>query len=170
MTITTAYQIENMFEVHYDDGTVLNVPEAPGNRHYSELQEWLASDNSLSVKPAPPISNSQVNMERERRITEGTTVSVSNYGSIKIQGRDEDQRNLQGLAMISNMRIAQGNTTVLTVFRDAENVNHDLTPPQIVELWSKGVTWISNVYSSSWTIKAMDPIPQDYNANTRWPE
>ena len=35
------------------DGTVLWVPEAPGNRHYEEYLEWLAEGNTAEVIEEP---------------------------------------------------------------------------------------------------------------------
>jgi hypothetical protein len=117
----------------------------------------------------PVINSFQVNNERERRIVAGKTIDVPGYGQIPLQGRDQDMINLQALAFAASMRIAAGDTTTLTPFRDASNVGHMLTPPQVLAMWSLGSTWISAVYQASWALKALDPIPVDYTNNSHWP-
>lgn len=123
--------------------------------------------SALALPPAP--SSVDVNNERDRRINAGTAVQIAGYGSVPLQGRDKDQRNLLGLQAAAAMRLAAGDNATLTKFRDADNVDHMLTPSQIVELWSKGAAWISDTYDASWDIKALDPIPADYADDSRWP-
>ena len=123
--------------------------------------------SALSLPPAP--SSADVNDERDRRINAGTTVQIDGYGPIPLQGRDKDQRNLLGLQAAAAMRLAAGDNATLTKFRDADNVDHMLTPSQVVELWSKGAAWISYTYDASWDIKALDPIPANYADDSRWP-
>lgn len=118
-------------------------------------------------KPAPTSAN--VNTERARREQYGCVVTVVGAGSIALEGNDKAMRNLQGLAFSASLRAAQGDTTTITVFRDANNVNHSLVPMQIVSLWSKGAAYLSDVYQASWVIKALTPIPVDYASNARWP-
>lgn len=112
----------------------------------------------------------QVNLERARRVAAGTVVSVTGYATpITLQGRDEDQRTLQGLCTAAQIRIGQGDVTTLTKYRDMDNVDHMLTPPQIVEMWSLGSAWVSAVYQASWLIKDMDPHPADHTDDALWP-
>lgn len=118
----------------------------------------------------PVVTGDMVNAHRDMIIEGGTSVAITDYGSIPLQGRDKDQRNLLGLVQAASLRIAAGDTASLTKFRDAVNVDHFLTPPQIVEMWSKGSAWIESVYDASWALKAMDPIPLDYATNPDyWP-
>lgn len=169
MTITKAYQSGDMFEVHYDDGIIRNVPEAKGNRHYTELQEWLAKEeNSLSVKPKPAITGDQVNQERQRRIEEGTTVDVIGYGSIPVQGRMQDMINIQGLAFLAESYKAEGVTAAVITFRDANNTNHMLTPNQVSDLFEKSTLFIDKMYKKSWELKNKATIPQSYATDKYW--
>lgn len=117
----------------------------------------------------PVVSPGEVNAERDRRIAAGVTVYVEGYGPVALQGREKDQTNLLGLQAAAAMRLAAGDTVTLTKFRDADNVDHMLTPPQIVDLWAKGAAWISATYDASWGLKALDPIPADYADDTHWP-
>lgn len=110
-----------------------------------------------------------VNVERSRRLMAGTTVTLTTGEVIPIQGRDEDMRNLHGLCTAAQLRLSQGDTTHETTFRDADNVDRILTPSKVVELWSLGAAFVSDVYASSWAIKDLDPIPADYADDARWP-
>lgn len=138
--------------------------ECPAN-----VQPGYMFDGEWHAPQPPTPSSAVVNAERDRRVSAGTTVTIDGYGPVPLQGRDQDQTNLLGLVTAANLRIASGDTATLTKFRDVENVDHMLTPPQIVEMWSKGSAWISAVYDASWTIKAMNPIPTDYADDSRWP-
>lgn len=130
-----------------------------------EQAEILAAQTAMTQ----PASSGDVNRERDRRVSAGTTVELDGYGPVPLQGRDQDQTNLLGLVTAASLRLAGGDNTTVTKFRDALNVDHMLVPSQIVEMWSKGSAWISDVYDASWTIKAMDPIPADYAADSYWP-
>lgn len=118
----------------------------------------------------PVVTGAMVNAHRDMIIEAGTTVEVHGYGSIPVQGRDKDQRILLGLVQYASMQIAAGDNSSPRKFRDAVNVDHFLTPPQISEMWVKTNAWIESVYDASWALKAMDPIPLDYATNPDyWP-
>lgn len=110
-----------------------------------------------------------VNAERDRRITEGCVVTVEGLGSIPLQGREKDLRNLQALAFGASLRIAQGDTRTLTTFRDRNNELWELTPPQIIALWQAGAEYVSSVYEVSWMLKYQSPIPTNYAEDHLWP-
>ena len=55
------------YQVTMDDGKVLSVPAAEGNRHYQELMEWVAEGNTIEPYVAPPVPvPSQVSMRQAR--------------------------------------------------------------------------------------------------------
>lgn len=110
-----------------------------------------------------------VNTERERRIAAGATVTVTGAGDIPVQGREVDVRNLQGLGLGALARVSTGDTATITVFRDAGNVDHDLTPPQVLELVQKASACAEAIIQASWAIKALDPLPDDVTADALWP-
>ncbi|WP_416368573.1 hypothetical protein [Tritonibacter mobilis] len=113
----------------------------------------------------------EVNSERARRLVAGTSVTITGHGPVALSGRDEDTRNLQGLAFAAQLRLADGNTAHQTTFRDAENVDHVLTPAQVLEMWSLGSAWIEQVYAASWALKdSPNGIPADYANDGYWPQ
>lgn len=119
------------------------------------------------VAPAP--TGDDVNNERDRRVTAGSTFTVTGYGDIPVAGDETTARNLQGLAFAAQMRVAQGDVTTLTPYRDEANAIHQLTPPQMIELWSLGASFISAVYQASWVLKDGASIPVDFTSDGYWP-
>jgi len=43
-----------------------------------------------------------------------------------------------------------------------------LTPPQVLSLWSQAAAYVSLMYSKSWAIKALSPIPADFRNDAYW--
>lgn len=107
--------------------------------------------------------SSEINNERARRIVAGTVI-----GDVYVTGRDEDTRNLMGLALAAQMRLATGDDETITVFRDGDNVDHELTPSQVIGLWQQSAAYVSHLYAKSWEIKDMDPLPDDITENSLW--
>lgn len=65
--------------------------------------------------------------------------------------------------------MASGDTTTTTFFRDGNNVDHELTPKQIVNLFLQSSGFVSDVYAASWALKALDPIPADFADESNLP-
>lgn len=132
---------------------------------------WLAENPGFAIGDyvAPVPTGGDVNAERARRILAGATIAVTGAGNIPLTGGEDDKSNLSNQAMAAKARIDAGDVATTTVWRDRNNVNHDLTPPQVWELWSKAAGYVSDLYGASWAIKALDPIPADYADDSRWP-
>jgi hypothetical protein len=118
--------------------------------------------------PAPRILSPQelaieINRERNRRIAAGKV-----FDGIHVTGRDEDARNLTNLALGAQMRMATGDTTTVILFRDGDNVDHELTPAEVLSLWQQSAAYVSALYAASWVLKAMEPIPADIAADQYW--
>lgn len=160
--------VVNAIEADPDFAAEIGAVEDPGGVDMG----WSFNGSTFvppSPEPAGPITTDDVNAERYQREAAGCTVTVPGAGSIPLEGNEKSMRNLQGLAFAASLRIGQGDTTTVTVFRDALNVDHSLVPAQILALWSQGAAYISALYNASWDIKAMDPIPADYADDAHWP-
>jgi hypothetical protein len=125
----------------------------------------------LADQPKP--TGDQINAERDRRIAAGETFDVSGYGSVPLQGRLQDQVNLQARLLAAQAAKAAGVSTPVLVIRDAQNVNHMLTPDQIIELVSAGTAWIEAIMLVSWNMKdGVAPFeagpPYDYADDSYW--
>lgn len=128
-----------------------------------DLSQLITAEDKAAAARAS--AEAAVNAERQRRILAGTVI-----GGVHVTGRDEDARNLTNLALAAQLRIASGDTTTPTVFRDGNNVDHDLTPPQMLALWQQSAAYVSALYAASWAIKAMEPMPADVTDNGLWPD
>ena len=129
--------------------------------YLGDLTSWRIFDSKLILYDLGPITREfrdKVNEERERRIKEGTKVSITNYGEVSLQGRLEDQTSLQGLAFGAQLRMSLGDNKTELLFLDKDNILHKLTPPQLLELWQKGAAFVSATYAKSWVIKELDPF------------
>lgn len=105
-----------------------------------------------------------VNVERQRRLVAGGVIN-----GVHVTGTDEDIRNLTSLALAAQMRLSAGDDETLTTYRDGDNVDHDLTPSQLLAIWQISSAYVSALYAASWALKAMNPIPEDYAADEHWP-
>lgn len=105
-----------------------------------------------------------VNEERERRLLAGKL-----FDGIGLRGTDRDMTILTSLVLGAQMRIAGGDVVTTTTYRDLSNVDHELTPPQIIALWQQGSTYVSALYAASWEIKSMVPVPADVADDSLWP-
>ena len=140
------------------------------------LARWVSDSWVLEELPEPdplvpelPL-NILVNRERDSRILKGSTFTISGYGTIRISGDDTTIQNLQGLAFGAQLKLSQGDSTSLTPFRDADNVIHMLTSPQVIELWSLGAAFVSACFKSAWDLKDRpEGIPEDYQEDRYWP-
>lgn len=118
---------------------------------------------------APPLKSQDelqalINKERERRIAVGKVIA-----GVHVTGSERDRANLSDLAFAAQLRLASGDTTTATPFRDGTNVVHDLVPMQMIDLWQQSASYVSEIYAASWALKAMEPIPQDVESDENWP-
>lgn len=136
-----------------------------------EIYAAALADGPAAYVPPPPTppTGMDVDRERDRRVMEGIAVTLAGYGQVILQGRDIDMRNLHGLATAAQLRIASGAGGVVTPFRDKANVIHQLTQPQILDLWSQGAAFVSAVFQSAWALKDGGPIPADFADDGYWP-
>lgn len=142
------------------DGIQMSIPDDMSNRHRREISE-LGITIEPYVPPAP--TGDDVNAERQRRIIVGAVIN-----GVHVTGRDEDIVNLTNLALAAQVRIGNGDTTTLTTYRDGGNVDHDLTPPQMLDLWMQANARVSAIYAASWALKAMNPIPANFADDSYW--
>lgn len=137
----------------------------------STLGDIVPDGASLTAPEPEPetTTRADVNEERDRRIAFGRVVTLTSGKVVPIQGRPQDQTNLLGLVTLAQMR-KQTNDTTPTTFRDRDNVDHSLTPGEVIELWTRGVAYFEQVMQAAWALKDSDPIPTDYRDDTHWPD
>ena len=155
----------------HPDGTeeVLSTGVRPGENNVfnkdlvSELQKWK---DAGGIIPAyiETVTNQQINEERKRRKELGII-----YNGIYLRGDPDDRENLSNLYNIAQVRLTQGDNTTVTNYMDGNNVVHQLTPQEIVDCYLAGLQYISEIYSASWSIKAMNRENLDHTSDSLWP-
>ncbi|WP_422028181.1 hypothetical protein [Roseovarius sp.] len=115
-----------------------------------------------------------VNVERDRRVAAGTTVAVTGYGDVPVQGGVSDQINMIALDATAKSLKASGETGAIIPFRDAVDIMHDLTPDQMIELVAKSKQVATAIYAVSWDMKDgtgdfTGGIPTDFTDDSYWP-
>ncbi len=142
------------------------IDTATGQTVTREATAEEAAEFPAAAAPTPD----DVAAERARRILAGLTITVPGHATpVRLTGDQQTRDNLQALAMAAQMRVAAGDTTTPTTWRDADNADHVLTPPQLLALWSAAAAYVGAVYAASWALKDATPIPADYADNTHWP-
>ncbi|MCG8272366.1 DUF4376 domain-containing protein [Aquamicrobium sp. NLF2-7] len=126
-----------------------------------DLSQLITAETKAEA--ARSATHAAINAERQRRIETGKVID-----GVYVTGRDEDARNLTNLALAAQMRIAGGDTSTITVYRDGNNVDHELTPPQVLSLWQQSADYVSALYAASWIVKAMEPLPEDVTVDGLW--
>lgn len=148
----------------YPKGTV-RVSKRPAPHCEWQDGKWVEGE-------APKPASANVNAERDRRVVAGSAFDLSGYASrVRVTGDNTTKSNLQGLAFGAQLRLAQGDTSTLTPFRDADDVIHMLAPGQMIELWMRCANYVSACFAAGWALKdATDGIPADYADNEHWPK
>lgn len=134
-------------------------PTTDQNWDQTEVDTFIANE-------AIALRNIAVNTERARRIRAGKTFTITG-ATIPLLGDDTTKQNLQALAFAASQRISQGDVTTVTRFRDADNRDHFLYPPQVLELFNVSAAWVSAVMEASWEIKASTVA--DVTEDNLWP-
>lgn len=112
-----------------------------------------------------------VTAERARRIEGGAMIPTPTGGQAYVTGTMEDRVNVLGLtvgALIATMA-GEGETQEVT-YRDGANDHHTMTASQFVRFFVAASTYVSDLYSVSWQIKASAALPDDPTDDTLWPD
>lgn len=109
--------------------------------------KWTVAD-----KPIEQI-HAEINRERDRRLEVGTTVTVTGYGDIPVQGRPQDQINLLALKDTARDLNLMNLPALKIPFRDANNVLHMLNSAQVMEMANNAKTAASAIYQVAWAMK-----------------
>jgi hypothetical protein len=133
-----------------------------------EVQSKPTLNEIEAAWPLGPLA-SDINAERERRILAGKTFAITGYGDIPVDGRPTTQLNLLALKDTARDLKAANVTGAVIPFRDTENNQHMLSADQVIELVNVGKAYVQGLYSASWAIKLMDPVPDDFADDSHWP-
>ena len=129
------------------------------------IKLWLDNNKGKYVvqpKSAIVYTEKDVNIERERRILKGCYV-----GEIYVTGDDTNKSNITNLGGVAKVKLDIQDTSTIK-FRDGNNMNHVLTPQQVLNLWLSSIRFVSDMYEISWKLKEYSPVPQDFKDNSYW--
>jgi len=159
-----------------ENGVVVNIinGELPGSVECDQevSKGWAYDGSTFTAPPAHPASvptKDDVEEERRRRIIAGRVFTTTGGKEVHVTGRPVDRENLQGLAFGAQLLIGQGAGENKEVFRDGQNVLHELTQHEIIELWQQASTFVTNCYKAQWALKAAEGgIPADFTDDKYW--
>jgi len=155
----------NHSEYYIKDGSPKPYPERPSRFHHFDFtsEEWVEDTASAEKQ-----KRKDVNSERTRRIQSGFKTKLAGHNKdVAVEGGAEARENINALALAALLRKQMGDNST-SIYRDKDNVDHELTPDQLLELYKKSMTYAEKMYQKSWALKAMDPIPQDYKDDKYW--
>lgn len=134
----------------------------------SQVSAWMASnpDFTVSAYVAPAPTSADVDAERERRRYLPLSVTLGE-STFAINMDATAQANLQGLSTVG-LYLTSSGSAQMTPFRDYDNQSHDLAPVDLVSLGLQVAAHIQALYTASWALKAMSPIPADYADDSHW--
>jgi len=156
------------------DGKVLEPAEPQLNGAFVTVGWAERDETAQEVADAQDLMRRNVTAERDRRLTEGVTVSVTGYGDIPMQGRSQDMINTLSLKDTARDLKAAGITAAIIPFRDANNTLNSLTADQVIEMVNAGKTKASQIYQIAWDMKDgtgdfTGGIPDDFTDDKWWP-
>ena len=138
------------------DGYLLNgnilVPNAPGNRHHTAIQEWIAAGNTPDPDPAQELSalkeqhKIKINEWREDALIQPVT-----YNSNSFDADERSQNNINSVLTSIQAGVAVADPID---WRTADNITVQLTHVQLAELAGVMLAQVQNAYDHSWDLKA----------------
>lgn len=161
----TGEQIAGFFEVNQADYAEIS--------EYQGLRRFINGEVVEYAPPPPPITSSDVDAERDRRISGGFS-----FGGIVYQTRSEDRENIAGastaaLAAIMNgaqagdFRWHGGDTDFVWIA--ADNSMHAMDAQTLFAFGQAAMAHKQAHIFAARSIKDAEPIPADFADDTYWP-
>lgn len=126
-----------------------------------EEQAAIEAQRALDAAPKPA-TTADVNAERDRRIYLPKAVSLTTGKNFAADMGGDSRSNISDLGIAAVAKKAAGITTPIS-FRDANNVDHDLTNDEVIEMGLQIAAQVQAIHIKARAIKAMDPIPDPKN-------
>lgn len=157
--------------VTYTGGDVLSVPNAPGNRHYQEVQDWLAvpntADAEFTVAERQTTRKTEVNTLRNDKLSDGFLHNTNTYSA------DTDSR-ASLASYVANVNAGKGLPAGFT-WRTVDNQDISFTTTTVLDLHDAMTDFLDATFVNSWThktnidaevtVSAVDA----YDITTGWP-
>lgn len=130
-----------------------------------------AADLVAEVVPPPDDRpyRERVDAYRDQVVAAGVDFDLPGYGTIHLQGRPQDMVAILGLSLTAQQLQGAGQAGRVLPFRDRENIVHQLTPGQIVQVFQVGSAFVSSVMQASWAMKDAGDESVDPADRANWP-
>jgi hypothetical protein len=151
------------------NGVRMSVPDASENRHRQIISEWEHLGNTIPPFVTPPPSIEDVIAERERRLSSGFDYDFGDSrGGHRIGSTDEDMRRwVDEVTPISQAMINAGRgDEQITIVTNTGGVVITALEWQLI-LIAAG-QHRQPIYSASFALQSMSPIPEDYKDDSYW--
>ncbi len=118
---------------------------------YSTTKEKTVA-KSLYLDSQKALKLDQVNSKRQETELSGLSYTFSDSTGT-VQTDSESIRNIQALTTTALILKDRGVTTAILPFRDTENIVHQMTPLEMIDLGLAVQTFISETYAWAWAKK-----------------
>lgn len=150
------------------DGQVMTVPNDPTNRHRQMLADWEAKGHEIELYVAPPPLHDDLFAERDRRLALGFDYDFGDARGVHrvnttpadMLGWDEVTKLAQALINVGQPKQA------ITIATGTGLAQVTAMEWQSVLLAAAGLRQL--VWSRSFALGAMDPIPADFTDDKYW--
>lgn len=153
------------------DGVSMLVPDDMGNRHRQMVAEWEAAGGVIAAyEPPPPRapSKADVEAERDRRLARGFVFDFGDMRGVHFFGTTpKDMDGWKEVSEAADVRRRAGSTDPITISTETGVV--EINPAEWDSILLASAAMRQPIWRASFTLAAMDPIPEDYAADTHWP-
>ena len=171
MAITTVKTIGTGWLVTYDTGDILSVPNDSDNRHYQEVQDWIAEPNT----PDAEFTLQEVKDQRKVEVNSLRTDKTKTGFVFNTNTFDATVESRAGLAAyVANVNAGNGLPASFT-WRSTANLDIPFTTTTILDLHDTMTDWLDAAFNNSWTHKANIDAESTisavnaYDITTGWP-
>lgn len=151
--------------------TLTDVAVRPGHLAVPQRPDphaaWSAATGEWEAGTPPPPTPEMVNGERDRRIYKPKLVDPGIGVTFSVDMAGGGRENVANLVQEAFARILAEEIDPIE-FRDADNIDRELTPAQVVAMGRQMVEQVRAIHGSAKVLKAMDPIPADYADESHW--
>ncbi|MDD4356660.1 MAG: DUF4376 domain-containing protein [Smithellaceae bacterium] len=133
----------------------------------------IAADRVFTIAEKKALKKAGIEALRDAKIAAGVPYTFPGGVSGTIQTRDQrDFRNITGISVAGLIQFGQD---ITLKFRDQDDVDHDITPSQAVDLGAFVMQRVSDIYNASWRKKdAVEALSSpdaidSYDIASDWP-
>lgn len=148
-------------------------PVTDADERLSREKSRFENDQIIKFREVEQITvdRGDVNAERDRRLEKKYNVNIKG-NTVSVQMDSRSMNDLSNLAIHGLILKANNELDRTTTYRDANNVNHSLTPDDMCSLFVATNLQIQSLYEAAWLIKDDEALPATkklLKQDPRWP-